>query len=198
MTKGRKVPPRPTLYLPDLALRTQIAAAVHQAICDLMRTDGSDRCAYYAAVTANIMPHLTGATYTINSGTLQVCTSPDGMGFEFDAQSPLIEDAEFHALLVRDHGDGRFECADLASRHWRTGATRLGAPWNAPEPPTFIWGMWDDFESAWPLGVRFHADEALTNRHIAWLHGPGAAQIRQLSGAALRLLGAQEKGTHNV
>jgi hypothetical protein len=115
--RGRRVPPTSVAGgLPSTAIQRQVAGAVHQAICALLKTDGSDRCAWYAATAANLMPHLTGNKYTINSGSLTVATEPNGNGFTFDAANPQIADAEFHSLLVRDHGNGRFEAADLAAR----------------------------------------------------------------------------------
>jgi hypothetical protein len=188
--RGRCVPPTSVAGgLPSTAIQRQVAGAVHQAICALLKTDGSDRCAWYAATAANLMPHLTGNKYTINSGSLTVATEPNGNGFTFDAANPQIADAEFHSLLVRDHGNGRFEAADLAARHWRIWARRLGARWRAPEPPPFIWGWFDEFDQMWPLGISFAIDLDLTNRHLAYIaNGPGAPLLRQLSGYALRII----------
>lgn len=191
MTKrqqGRRVPPRMDDGLPSAAVQRQVAEAVHTAICTLLKTDGSDRCAWYAATAANLMPHITGHKYTINSGSLTVATEPNGNGFTFDAASPQLADAEFHSLLVRDHGGGRFEVADLAARHWRAWAARLGARWEAPPPPNFIWGWHADFDQLWPLGISFAIDLDLTNRHLAYIAtGPGVPVLRQLSGYALRV-----------
>jgi hypothetical protein len=189
--RGRAVPPRPTGEgLPDVQLQRQIADAVHHAITTLLQRDGSDCCAWYAAIAANIMPHITSWKYTINSGSLQLATAPNGDGFEMNAQSPLIADAEFHSVLVRDHGNGRFEIADLASRHWQTWAQRLGAPWQAPEPPLWVWCWNTDLHAQWPLGISYQADVALTQRHIAYITtGPGMPLLRQLSGAALQQMG---------
>jgi len=192
VAKGRKVPPPtpPGDGLPDHRLQAQIADAVHGAITQLLRRDGSDCCAWYAATAANIMPHITGHKYTINSGSLELATAPDGRGFEMNAVDPLIADAEFHSLLVRDHGNGRFELADLAARHWRTWAKRLGASWQAPAPPDYIWCWASDLAAQWPYYISYQADLILTNKHIAYITtGPGAPILRQLSGAALKRLG---------
>jgi hypothetical protein len=175
---------------PDVHMRELLAEAVHEAICLVTRTDGSQCCALYAATAANLMPSITGHAYTINSGSFEVGASPEGDVVQFDAEQPLLPDAEFHSMLVRHHA-GRFEVADLASRHWRTWALRLGGFWHAPDPPPFIWCWHDELQHQWPYGLSFAANEALTKRHITWLHGDGAPLLRSISGQALLLLRAQ-------
>ncbi len=183
--RGRRVPPPAPTGLPDPLVQARVAEAVHRAICALLKTDGADRCAWYAVVAANVLPHVTGHKYTINSGSLTVATEPNGDGFTFNAREAQIPDAEFHSLLVRDHGHGRFEVADLAARHWKTWALRLGARWAAPDPPAYVWGWSEDLPTLWPLGLTFEANLELTNRHLAWFRTEGAPILRQLSGYAL-------------
>ena len=171
--KGRRVPPPAAApELPPYPIRAIIAEAVHRVVAELstktMYPDGSGGCAWYAAVGSKVAATLTGHPYAINAGTfrLQTSTADGGWGYAMDAERPLIEDQEFHAVMIRKHADGRFEVADLATRHWRTWADRLGARWDAPDPPDFIWCMDHEVRAQWPLGVTYRANPDLTTRMI--------------------------------
>jgi hypothetical protein len=198
MSKGRKVPPPaapPTL--PPPVLQAAIADAVHQVVVEFsaktLYPDGSGSCGWYSVVGSHVCMELLGRPYAINVGSFRLQTSEadGGVGFAFDAERPLIEDQEFHAVMIARHPSGRFEVADLASRHWRTWATRLGAPWDAPDPPKYLWCFGDELHRQWPLGISYVANEALTQRHIRRFQtNPGlAAALRKLTDLALGAIG---------
>jgi hypothetical protein len=194
--KGRKVPPSAaTPALPPLPVQTIIAEAVHQVVAAIstqtMYPDGSGGCAWYAAIGAKVAAEITGHPYAINAGSfrLQTSAADGGWGYEMNAEQPLIEDQEFHAVLLRKHPGGRFEVADLASRHWRTWAKRLGAQWDAPDPPDFIWCFDHEVRAQWPLGISYIANKALTEKMIRRFTADTAfaATLDELTAQALQI-----------
>jgi len=170
--RGRAVPPSPVPDLPPWSVRAIIAEAVHRVVVEVssktMYPDGSGGCAWYAAIGARVTATLTGHPYAPVAGSFRLQTSAEdgGWGYAMDADQPLIPDQEFHCLMVRHHLSGVVEIADLASRHWRTWARRLGAPWHAPDPPDFIWCLASEVPAHWPLSIDYRANADLTRRII--------------------------------
>lgn len=187
MSRGRAVPP----VAPDLSphMRAAIAAAVHHAVItviaqasDLHWPDGSGACGWYAATVARVAAAVAGRDYHINACTFQIQTSTreGGLGYEMNAADPLIPGQEFHAVAIGRLPSGERECIDLASRHWRTWAERLGAPWDAPDPPLFVWCRESEVRQAWPMGISYVAHVPSTQRLIALLQGEGRPVLDQM------------------
>jgi hypothetical protein len=145
--------------LPDPTQRQRIDAALHQAVQDILGTDGSGMCWLYAMAGARMLNVLEDrTTYMVQAGSLQIQVCLDGRGFMFDAEQDGVTRRGYHAWIMRLHrtaaakpesvaggsllalGGGRgVEVVDFASRHYRTFAEQRGLPWEMPETPPYLW-----------------------------------------------------------
>ncbi len=161
--------------LPPAAVRDAVAEATHRVVCARLGAEAERACAWYAWVGAAVARALTGRRYTPCAGSLLVEVRP-GAFFAFRAQH-----GQFHAWMMRWE-PGRCELVDLSTRHFPAHAVRVGATWELPAPPAYLWTMLPTGEpldpapgrfSGFPGIVSYQVDAAMTaefRRH--WLGDP--------------------------
>jgi hypothetical protein len=134
--------------LPALALREQIATAVHDVISDVDSPVGA--CALYSLVGALVTSILTGHFYEPQCGRLVVEGEPDELGpiaFACDPKASGYSGLEFHCWFVRPlchtapglHGNVPCEWVDLSLRTIPALARRNGI--TVTGLPDYFWGI---------------------------------------------------------
>jgi hypothetical protein len=179
------------------------AAAVNQAVRDFTGSDGSGKCAWYAAAGYILASHVLGRAYLPQVGTLRLLVQPPDGWLVMDARLGGVETGEFHAWFIGGdlnvkpgrHVLGKgMEVLDLAARHYQrfVGTGQASAEptaqqsetaerpliWTQEGPPTYIWGRR-------PGCVGFDADERAMRLYWERFLKPRRAEVRDLVMLAL-------------
>ena len=155
-------------------IRTNIAEAVHRAVCDFTESDGCGRCFHYALAGWVLANSLVNPKFALQAGKLYIVADPPDGAVAIEPGQYGFQRGEFHCWFARPGNDGKMaEFVDLSSRHYRRlveqgpqvsdvtemeGAAILILPtkrirWTRNDnPPKFIWtdGTFPDVMQASP------------------------------------------------
>jgi hypothetical protein len=160
-TKGRRVPPAPTLDI-SIATRDTLARIAHEAVCEADQSDGSHFCLGYAWAGFILLQELGIAKSAVNVGSLYVeagCDALGPYGYHMLATDPATRGIEFHAWNVVELASGQYIGIDFSARHYKAWAKRLGIEWQRKDLPLYLWGTLDEWQH-WRVVPQ--ADQELT------------------------------------
>jgi hypothetical protein len=157
--------------IPQDRMRQLLARFTHEAVCEASGTDGRGRCLWYSAFGCIFAHSVFRRPYYIQAGNLHLKPDPDdpALAVQLIADDHGLVSGEFHTWLACPLDAGRFEMADLSSRHYpflveglpsvlerrregdlvATIATPSSVRWRRPAPPEALWLTIEG--GRWPL-----------------------------------------------